>query len=245
MIDKIENFEHFNLIQTEVKQELFNYIKEEWDKNGYSLISWVYFAILVDIKQSESLRKKFLYYHHVLPDGLGIELYFKSVFNKKLIDLNGTDLMPLYIEFMKKENMNFAFYGTNKINIELSSKKYEPYYYESGYENIDWTKIKDKTTLLIGLGTPKQEEFIHDNLRIIKEKNLQVVSVGGFFDFASGNIKRAPLWLRKIRLEFLFRFLLEPKKQLRKNLLNFYLFYYILKDKRKLKAFRISSFAKA
>ena len=62
--------------------------------------------------------------------------------------------------------------------------------------------------LFVGMGVPKQEKWIYGN----KEK-LRVpvmMGVGGSFDVWAGDIKRAPLLLRKMGLEWLYRALLEP-----------------------------------
>jgi len=69
--------------------------------------------------------------------------------------------------------------------------------------------------LLIGMGFPLQEKFVlkyKDNLRV-----SLIWSVGGLFDSLSGNKKRAPVLIRKMRLEWLYRFLLEPQRMLHRN----------------------------
>lgn len=232
MIEHIKNKDNLKLIQTKDREELFDFIVDRWKKKGTSLIGFVYFAIFVSLKKDKNFRKDIEMYDFLLPDGIGLTLYFKKVFNKELENLNGSDLMPLYLDYLKKKNMEFAFYGTTQVNIEACAAKHSPYYFQNGFENLDWSKIKDNSSLFIGLGTPGQENFIKENMDKIESKNLQVLSIGGFFDFCSGNVKRAPGWIRKIKLEFLFRLMLDPKKHIKKNLLNLYLIYYIIKDKR-------------
>ena len=60
------------------------------------------------------------------------------------------------------------------------------------------------------MGVPKQEIWIYKN----KDKLKVPVSigVGGSFDVISGNIKRAPLWMQKHGMEWLFRLIKEPKR---------------------------------
>jgi N-acetylglucosaminyldiphosphoundecaprenol N-acetyl-beta-D-mannosaminyltransferase len=74
------------------------------------------------------------------------------------------------------------------------------------------TKIKTLSPdiLLVAYGAPKQDMFIS---KFKKELNVPVMmGVGGSFDFISGRIKRAPKWMRKIGLEWLFRLFIEPKR---------------------------------
>ena len=69
--------------------------------------------------------------------------------------------------------------------------------------------------LFVAFGSPKQELWIAQNLQNLPAK--VVIGVGGAFDFISGNVKRAPLWIQKLGLEWLFRLLIQPwriKRQL-------------------------------
>jgi len=69
--------------------------------------------------------------------------------------------------------------------------------------------------LFVAFGSPKQELWISKNLENLPVK--VVIGVGGAFDFISGNVKRAPLWIQKAGLEWLFRLIIQPwriKRQL-------------------------------
>jgi N-acetylglucosaminyldiphosphoundecaprenol N-acetyl-beta-D-mannosaminyltransferase len=62
----------------------------------------------------------------------------------------------------------------------------------------------------IGLSTPKQEIFAAN---LAKHVNVNyIVTVGAVFDFFTGNIKRAPGWIQKFGLEWLYRLLKEPRR---------------------------------
>lgn len=233
MIKQISNLELLNLIESESNLELFDFFNKEWLEKKSLTIGFIYFSILVNIKNSDKIRSNFNAYDFLLPDGIGLNLYFKHVFKNNVKNLNGSDLLPEYIKYMESKSIKYAFYGAISKNITDCSKKQKPYYFQDGYSELDWENIEDNSCLILGLGLNKQEEFILENQDIIKEKGLLIISGGGFFDFCSGNVKRAPLWIRKIKLEFLYRLAIDPKRHIKKNLLNFYLFYLILKDKRK------------
>ena len=64
--------------------------------------------------------------------------------------------------------------------------------------------------LLVAFGNPKQEKWI-----AMHQKRLQVpicIGIGGTFDFLAGEIARAPDWMKRTGLEWLFRLFQEPKR---------------------------------
>lgn len=65
------------------------------------------------------------------------------------------------------------------------------------------------TLLLVGMGHPHQERWIAHNTR-----DLDVVSitVGAWFDFLAGTVPRAPIWMRRRRLEWAYRLRVEPRR---------------------------------
>jgi N-acetylglucosaminyldiphosphoundecaprenol N-acetyl-beta-D-mannosaminyltransferase len=64
--------------------------------------------------------------------------------------------------------------------------------------------------LWIGLGTPKQEKWMHQHRELLRVP--VVVGVGAAFDFLSARKKQAPIWMREHGLEWLFRLLQEPRR---------------------------------
>jgi N-acetylglucosaminyldiphosphoundecaprenol N-acetyl-beta-D-mannosaminyltransferase len=90
--------------------------------------------------------------------------------------------------------------------------------------------------LWVGLGTPKQERWMHahrDTLNV-----PVVVSVGAAFDFLSGRRNQAPSWVREHGLEWLFRLVQEPRRLWRRYLVDGMRFLaYLALDSLKLKSF--------
>ena len=64
--------------------------------------------------------------------------------------------------------------------------------------------------LIVALGMPMQEKFIHTHLAELK--TAIAIGVGGSFDVVAGNIKRAPRLLQRLRLEWLWRVILQPSR---------------------------------
>lgn len=80
--------------------------------------------------------------------------------------------------------------------------------------------------VLVALGAPKQERWIHRNLQRIRP--AVAVAVGGSLDFLAGRIRRAPPWMSRAGLEWAFRLAQEPRRLARR---------YLVKDTRFLLVF--------
>ena len=68
--------------------------------------------------------------------------------------------------------------------------------------------------LWVGLGAPKQELWIHDNLMRLDTR--LAIGVGAAFDICSGSVRRASPWMQRAGLEWFHRFLLEPRRLFRR-----------------------------
>lgn len=65
----------------------------------------------------------------------------------------------------------------------------------------------------VGLGAPKQEKWMADHQGKV---NGLMIGVGAGFDYYAGNIERAPEWMQKSNLEWLYRLLQDPKRLFRR-----------------------------
>lgn len=85
------------------------------------------------------------------------------------------------------------------------------------YDQLENTRLvqdiidKKSTILLVAFGHGKQEKWIYENAPKLPSVKI-AMGVGGSLDFISGHKKRAPQWLQKIGLEWLFRLLQEPSR---------------------------------
>ena len=93
-----------------------------------------------------------------------------------------------------------------------------PFGFEKNEEILEEANRRIKASgadiLIVFLGCPKQEKFIYQN----KDKYQVPISItmGGCVDFIAGKVKRAPLWMQNIGLEWFYRFLQEPKRMFRR-----------------------------
>ncbi len=78
------------------------------------------------------------------------------------------------------------------------------------YELINDINKSEADILFIALGSPKQEEWIQKYLPRVNAKICQ--GIGGTLDTITGNVQRAPVFMQKLGLEWLYRLFKEPKR---------------------------------
>jgi N-acetylglucosaminyldiphosphoundecaprenol N-acetyl-beta-D-mannosaminyltransferase len=92
----------------------------------------------------------------------------------------------------------------------MSAPPFRPLTREEDDDLVDRINSSGANVIWIGLGAPKQELWAADH-----EARLDaplVLPVGAAFDFHSGRVRRAPAWLRRFGLEWLFRVAMEPRR---------------------------------
>lgn len=71
-------------------------------------------------------------------------------------------------------------------------------------------KVAKPDILFVGLGAPKQEKWISENVAALKVPVS--IGVGGAFEMVAGVRKRAPKWMQRVGLEWFYRFAQEPRR---------------------------------
>ena len=158
----------------------------------------------------------------VIPDGVGI-IKGADALNYDIKEtVLGVDVAQKLIEFSDKHKKKMFLFGAKKEVLEKLREKIEKEYSNvkvvgtvDGYvedKNSVFDEIKEKEpdVVLVALGIPAQEKLIYENLS--KFKKGIFVGVGGSFDVLSGMKKRAPKIFIKLKLEWLYRILREPKR---------------------------------
>ena len=85
----------------------------------------------------------------------------------------------------------------------------------------------DPDLLWIGMTAPKQEKWLHDNWSRLNI-HCHAGAIGAVFDFFAGTVQRAPLKWQKAGLEWLYRFIKEPRRMWRRNLISNPLFVWLV-----------------
>jgi len=160
-----------------------------------------------------------------IPDGFGLKLGAR-IFGSKLNNLTtGIDLCWELLKLAEHKNYSILFFeGRPQIGdkaLKVISQKYPTLkikFLDPGkvdmkgnFENPDLINQINEfhpDIIFVNFGPPKQENFINKNLDKLDTKLM--LGIGGSLDFISGRIKRAPKWLRKLGLEWLWRLIQEP-----------------------------------
>lgn len=236
MIIKIHNYN---------KKEIFSLIENSVKSNSKITFSYINQYVLLQIIKNPVLKEYCKRSINII-DGIGMYLYLKIVylFKKDKINRNiSTDIWFDLIKYSENNNYSYLFWGGHKINNDAGEKKIKEKF-PNLTEIIDGYSVNYKDALqkinriypniiFIGLGTPQQEKFIKENLNEINA-NI-IIPVGSAIDYFTGYRKRAPLWMRKIGLEWLYRLFQEPKRLWKRYILGIPLFiFYVLRQKVKL-----------
>jgi N-acetylglucosaminyldiphosphoundecaprenol N-acetyl-beta-D-mannosaminyltransferase len=221
------------------ENEIYKDIEKIKTEKGYVVANYMYWVPFVKSKKIKKYREALEISDFIFPDGVGLLTYIKILYGKKLKNLNGTDLNPKLMDYFKSKREKIALYGTNSNNLNKCRENLEKqginiYYSQDGYSKLNFDMIEENTILFVGMGSPIQEIWVNENIERIKSKKLIVITVGGYFDFEAGYYKRAPEWIRKMKMEWIYRIVDNPKKHLLKYMNNLYFFTYVIFDKIKI-----------
>jgi len=94
---------------------------------------------------------------------------------------------------------------------------------------IDAINASGATCLIVGLGAPKQEVWIHRHRHLMPGVKV-FMGVGATIDYEAEVVRRAPPWVRKLALEWLHRVVTDPKRYARRYLSNLEFFWLLARD---------------
>lgn len=184
----------------------------------------------------------------VVPDGVPL-LWAAWFLGTPLQErINGTDLMERVCELAAQRHFSVFLLGAQEGDAERAagnlqkrfpglvvSGTYVPYF---GFENDDQEnekirallRQKSPTILFVSLGLPKGIYWIDNCLHTCQIP--VAMEVGASFAFISGRLKRAPRWMQKRGLEWLWRLFLEPQRLWKRYLFNdLPFFFHLLKQR--------------
>lgn len=185
-----------------------------------------------------------------LPDGqpLSIVSRRRGFFEARRVP--GPDLMPAILDLSQETGYRHYFYGSTDATLTALraamlrrypklqiAGMYSPPFRELTKEEDEEIvrRINDSGAdfVWVALGAPKQEWWMYEHRHRVKAVML---GVGAAFDFTAGTVKRAPMWMQRLCLEWVFRILRDPKRMLPRYLnTNFAFLYYVYQEGRALK----------
>ncbi|WP_095172694.1 MULTISPECIES: WecB/TagA/CpsF family glycosyltransferase [Blautia] len=229
---KFMNTEIDNLTMDETLQVVDNLIKE--NKNAYVVTPNV--DHIVQLETNKELQAVYANASLILTDGkplIWISRWYGTPIKQKI---SGSDLFPLLCKMVAEKGYKMFFLGAAEGVAEQAAKNLSkrfkglkvvgtyspPLGFEKDEKEIAKVKqlIKDTNPhiLIIGLGCPKQEKFMY---YYSKELGVPIsFGFGASLDFEAGNVRRAPKWMADNGLEWLFRITQDPKRMVKRYLID-------------------------
>jgi N-acetylglucosaminyldiphosphoundecaprenol N-acetyl-beta-D-mannosaminyltransferase len=152
-------------------------------------------------------------------DGAGISTWARILYRKKIVRIPGVEVAETLCKIASEEGSSVYFlggFGVAETATKAMKKKFPKLIIagseDGNTENCSQKLINSKPGIIfVAFGAPKQEFWIQ---KFAKESGaLIAIGIGGTFDFWAGKIPRAPQWMRKLGIEWIFRFVQEPKKR--------------------------------
>ena len=207
-------------VTTYKTEELIENIFSDYSRNEQLFIVNINPEIVVSNYKNEELKNVFNKQKYQIPDGSGIVWASKKNNGQITERITGIDLMEKICEKSQEFNSRIYLYGGKKEIAEKAKQELEIKYQKikvigtiDGYcdENkvIEEIKSLKPDILFVGLGSPLQEDFIIKHGKELDGVKI-IMPVGGSFDVISKTKKRAPEWMIKKNIEWLYRLFKEP-----------------------------------
>jgi N-acetylglucosaminyldiphosphoundecaprenol N-acetyl-beta-D-mannosaminyltransferase len=166
----------------------------------------------------------------VLPDGKPVALACNWLYKKKQERVSGMDFMPAILAEADKLNARIFLYGSTEQVLEKLKQRVQAEFpgaaiagtisppfrqlsEEEMQRHIQTINDVAPNFVLLALGCPKQEKWMAKNYSRI---NAMLLGLGGAFPVMAGLQKRAPSWMQRLALEWLYRLGQEPRRMFRR-----------------------------
>lgn len=163
----------------------------------------------------------------LIPDGIGVVLAARFLGLARMERVAGSDLMPQLCKHAAKKGYPIYLFGASEeVNdraVEVLRDKYpglEIAGHQNGFVSDDQLptaieKIRESgaNILFLGLGSPKQENWVNQHFLATEVPVCQCV--GGTFDVIAGKVRRAPVLWQRLGFEWAYRLVRQPSRLLR------------------------------
>lgn len=160
----------------------------------------------------------------LIPDGFGPIVGLKLEYGIKILRTTGIMLMKMLLDLAERMDIKVFIFGSRPETIETASRnirKKHPalhivgtqhgYLSAGEYRNlIERINRSGADILFVGLGSPKQEKWIHKYKNLLNVKFC--MGIGGSLDVIADKVPLAPAWISRIYLEWIYRLVREPKR---------------------------------
>lgn len=224
----MEDLRHCEILKTKINvtnmQDTLAYINAHIEelRGKYICVSNVHTTVMS--YENERYREIQNNAAMALPDGAPLSNYSRKKGYKDAGRVTGPDLMLELFQISQQKGYRHFFYGATQETLDCMREVIERDYpnmqiagmYSPPFRKT--TEEEDEMTMKmmndshpdfiwIGLGAPKQEEWMYEHQDKV---NGVMIGVGAGFDYLAGYIKRAPVWMQRISMEWFYRLLQDP-----------------------------------
>ena len=153
--------------------------------------------------------------------------------------ITGSDLLKIICSNLEWKTNYFVLGATEEIvktfayrldqlypNVKIAGFHHGYFGEDKDKRIINMINSANSDILIIGMGSPRQELWVDKNKGFLKVKII--LCVGGILDVLAGKIKRAPVWMQKVSLEWFWRLIQDPKRLWKRYLIDDMKFFYLL-----------------
>jgi len=165
-----------------------------------------------------------------LPDGAPVAWALRREGFTEQRRVNGPDLTWNYLEVAERIGQSVFFYGSSEDTLARLKAKITAHFPKlriagmvappfrqlseaEDQADVDLINRSGANVVFVGLGCPKQEAWMAAHRGRVQAVML---GVGAAFDYHAGTVRRAPAWMQRIGLEWLFRLVAEPRRLARR-----------------------------
>lgn len=196
-------------------------------------------AKLVSMQSDAELRTAVLACDIINVDGMGIVLGGRFLGKNIPERVTGIDLFYHLLKYAEENGHSVFLLGAKPQVVEdavVKLRKQYPqlniagfhhgYFWDNEAAVVDKIRQSGATLLFVAITSPKKEQFINRWRERLGVKFA--MGVGGTFDIVAGVTRRAPLWMQKAGLEWLYRVIQEPRRMWKRYLVTNMMFAWLL-----------------
>ena len=214
-----------NISQLSFSQALDELVLKAREKQqGYACFVNVH--MLVETHKNSKFKAIINKASWVFADGVPLLWTIKKLHKNKQERIAGMDVLPALLAKAEEEQLKVFFYGSSQVVLnKIAQRLMEEYpnldvvgYFSPPFRELTKKEINQHIALIneskpdlvfVGLGCPKQEKWMYT---CSKQISAILLGVGGAFPVFAQIYTRAPKWMQTKGLEWLYRFLQEPKR---------------------------------
>ncbi len=212
-----------NITENEAKKDITSMLNDKKHAKIYTPNP----QMALGCKNSPSLTALFARADLLLPDGIGLVIASRILKEPLKERITGIDTAEFILSYAAKNKLSAALLGAKPNIAKLAAKRlkarfpslnicftHHGYFEKSGRENelvLEKLNSASPDILFVCFGFPSQEKWIDENASKIDSLRL-CMGLGGALDVWSGKVSRAPKFVQKIKLEWLWRTLSDKQK---------------------------------